>query len=263
MEIQLSSGAMERNIWSNSWQINLHWMDQYTELLKTTICRRTGWLFTATPFKKLFFFQQDIYIRCLPAKINSIKKETKDTIHDIRSISSHLFSFMTSVVEFMIFETTERSTLKLQNTRLLRNITAEHHKPTHHHRWLLLVAGIPVGADWLEPLERARAFLKGLRILGLSPRFSSRGCRSWFGFVWLGGGFVVGAMCGGVPACSLSFSVCVLCVCVVVVSLSCCCGVCNVLRVVGWCVVVCMRLRGVWFPWYVCLCVWSKQPCLW
>ena len=95
---------------------------------------------------------------------------------------------MTSVVEFLIFETTEGSTLKLQNTRLLRNITAEHHKPTHHHRWLLLVAGIPVGADWLEPLERARAFLKGLRILGLSPRFASRGCRSWFGLCgWVAG----------------------------------------------------------------------------
>ena len=136
----------ERNIWSNSWQIKLHWMDQYTALLKTTTCHTTGWLFTATLFKKLPFFQQDIYFRCLPAKINSIEKETNDMIHDIRSISSHLFSFMTSVVEFMIFETTERSTLKLQNTRLSRSITAEHHKPTHHHRWLLLVAG----SQWVQ-----------------------------------------------------------------------------------------------------------------
>ena len=43
------------------------------------------------------------------------------------------------------------------------HIPAQHHKQTHH-RWLLLVAEIPAGADWLEPLERARAFLKGLRI---------------------------------------------------------------------------------------------------
>ena len=78
------------------------------------------------------------------------------------------------------------------------------------------------------------------------------GLSHWGCFVLLGRGIVGGAMCSGVPACSLSFSVCV--VCVVVVLLSCCCGVCNVLHVVGWCVVVCMRLRGVWFAWYVCLC---------
>ena len=47
------------------------------------------------------------------ARKNQLNQKRKDMIHDIRLISSHPFSFMTSVVEFMIFETTERSTLKI------------------------------------------------------------------------------------------------------------------------------------------------------
>ena len=137
------------------------------------------------------------------------------------------------VCPFLPVVVSEGSTLKIQNTCLLRNITAEHHKPTHHHRWLLLVAGIPVGADWLEPLERARAFLKGLRILVVTP-VCIPGLSRWSWIVWLGGGFVVGAMCSGVPACSLSFSVCVVCV-----SLLCCC------RVVVVCATCCVLLGGV------------------
>ena len=122
------------------------------------------------------------------------------------------------------------------------HIIARHHKPTSHHRWLLLMAGLPVGADWLD--------LKRLWVIGLSHRFSSRGCRAGVGFVLLGGGFVVGAMCSGVPACNLSFSVCVVCVCrccVVVVLLWC------VQRVACCWVVCCCLYEGAWCV--VCVCV--------
>ena len=82
-------------IWSNSWEINLtemllppsagisltapfgdsrcclcsclkmralHWMDQNSALVKIKIFHRTGWLFTATPFKAFFFFFKKKYL---------------------------------------------------------------------------------------------------------------------------------------------------------------------------------------------------------
>ena len=88
---------------------------------------------------------------------------------------------MTSLVEFMIFETTETSTQNTQNTFLLRNMLLvfsarrrERHEPTYHNGWLLPVAGIMMGADWLEPLERARAFREDY--LTLAPATNHQSC---------------------------------------------------------------------------------------